>query len=252
MKWKLLLVCVATLAGGCLRTVSGPVPAQPTSTRPAPEHLRIVYAGSHYRQPDDFVARLEDRLGRELGRPIAIEVASERQDGHDPGWPPGVRLPENGDVTVLVRAIERFRCGTGPAAVALLSLMTAGLVPYLDGDSVTWRTEIYAGPGAPVDAFDLGVRWAEYGWLPLVPLKPLNMGWRWLHGDVDDEFLRIFPSHLHAHLDADHSPVASRSARRAMRVTTVVTATVATSPIASNEILGCADCDHVHFEMTGA
>ena len=64
------IVCAATLASGCLRTVSGPVRARVTASAAVPGQLRVVYAGRRLGQPDDFVARLEAGLGRELGRPI--------------------------------------------------------------------------------------------------------------------------------------------------------------------------------------
>jgi len=75
------IVCAATLASGCLRTVSGPVRARVTASAAVPGQLRVVYAGRRLGQPDDFVARLEAGLGRELGRPIPLGLTTWRFSG---------------------------------------------------------------------------------------------------------------------------------------------------------------------------
>jgi hypothetical protein len=208
-----VLSVAACLLSGCIHTVNGPGYAPRVDGETALAPVRVVYAGRHYEEPEDFVPRLEDALSRELGQRVAVERSEEAQSPGVTAWPPAIAGPRDGGLTVLIRAERRVRCGTGPAAMGALSVLTAGLVPYLDARAVPWIVETFAGPERHIGRFEFDVEGHDYGWLPLVPLVPLNLGWRWLHGGEHDYFVRVFPSHLHAELLADagaSAPIAAK------------------------------------------
>jgi hypothetical protein len=202
---------------GCIHTVSGPGRALTPLSAVTTAKLRVVYAGQHYAQPDDFISKLDSALSRELAQPVHVEAVSERQ--FRPvltRWPEGTAVPANGETTVVVRAVALWRCGTPAAAAIMFSAMTLGIFPFLDGDTIVWRTEIYNGPNLE-DQSEFKVDWGVYGWLPLVPFVPLNMAWRAIRGDKHDYFLRTFPSHVAAALArAEHALAADaqKDARR--------------------------------------
>jgi hypothetical protein len=198
---RMLLFVISMLLSGCIHTVSGPGYAQRPEGKLSLDHIRVVYAGKYYNQPQDFLSRLERTLVREFKSVVTVEQSPKPQFSTQPTqWPAEVSEPRVGELTVLICAQEHFHCGTGPFIIAMFSLMTLGIFPFADGDTLSWRIELYDGPQRELDHFDLEVRWSKYGWLPLVPLTPLNIAWRWLRGSEHDYFVRALPSHLHAHI----------------------------------------------------
>jgi len=142
---RLVVGVAVVLAVGCLHTASGPGPGSPTQ-QPASLPIRAIYAGQHRTEPDDLVPRLEHGLRRRFGDAAAIERGGAPQ-GLDSTWPADVDQPRDGELTVLVRAVDPFRCGTPAAAGLVLSAMTVGLVPFVDRDDTTWTVNVYDGPG---------------------------------------------------------------------------------------------------------
>lgn len=157
----------------------------------------MIYVGHHYGEPEDFELRLKSALSDAFGEAVELQYFPTARDIEELGtWPAGVSPPEEGKMTVLLRAPHRFRCGTGAMAMLTVSLFTAGIVPYLDGDSLLWSTEIFDGPDHRAGIFPFEVSWGRYGWLPLTPLVPLNIVWRQMRGGEHDYFLRVYPAHL--------------------------------------------------------
>lgn len=192
---------LAILLSGCLHTVSGPGRAARPASAANIDNLRVVYAGQHQGEPATFVASLGAEISDALGRPIEIERAHEQQVPEVMSrWPAGVAGPREGEETILIRAAIRMRCGT-PAQVGMVaSVLTLGLLPFLDGNETTWVIEVYGPSGTQVRRSEFQVRRNLYGWLPLVPFVPANVAWRAIRGDERDYFLRTYPSHLVAAL----------------------------------------------------
>ncbi len=197
---RVLACCLAMMLSGCIHTVSGPGrAARPKSV--SVDGLRIIYAGQHHAQPTTFINRLATATSRELGRPVAIEHADERQfPAAMERWPSGVVETRGGEDTILIRAAEHSRCGMPAAAAIMVSAMTLGLFPFVDGDEIAWVMETYDEAGRLQRRSEFQVQWHLYGWLPLIPFKPLNMAWRAVRGGEHDYFVRTFPSHLVAEL----------------------------------------------------
>jgi len=172
-----------------------------SAKEPASIAIRAVYAGRHRSEPDDLVPRVERGLRRRFDEAIAIEQSREPQ-GPASAWPADVGQPRDGELTVLVQAVDRIRCGVPAAAGFMLSAMTFGLVPFVDRDDTTWTVQVYDGPGQRIHQFDFDVRSGTIGWLPFVPLVPFNVAWRWIRGDEYDYFVRVFPDRLYDELGA--------------------------------------------------
>ena len=188
-------ICLlAALATGCLHTLGGPDYAEGAKKSFSAAKLRVVYAGGQWGEPEDFVARLEESLSRELGRPIEIERSPERVFWVLAGLEPDT-------VTVLIRPFPYFKCGNPVFAALLLSGMTLWLIPFVDSDESRWQTDIYTGSNR-TDMLDFEIEERTYAWPPLLPLVPFNAVWRDVRGDRFDYFLRVYPSHLHAKLAA--------------------------------------------------
>jgi hypothetical protein len=104
--------------------------------------------------------------------------------------------------TVLVELGRPTWCGTGAAANAMLSMVTLGLVPFLDFDRLVWSLTAYDADGhatRPV-TFSIDEHW--YFWTPLLPVVPVNRIWRWI-----DHAVRVFPGFVRQSLrEADQPP----------------------------------------------
>ena len=188
MARRRLVFAMLAFSTGCITTIRAP--AKPSSAgEEAFPRLRLVYVGYQSLEPPGFVPRLEDAL-----RHDGIEASVEQASRSLHGWPSDVPGPRMGESTVLVELSRPTRCGTGAAANAMLSMVTLGLVPFLDFDRLVWSLTAYDADGhatRPV-TFTIDEHW--YFWTPLLSLVPVNRVWRWIDGDRFDHAVHVFPA----------------------------------------------------------
>lgn len=160
--------------------------------------LRVVYFGRQELEPSDFVARL-GRAFERAGIDASLEHTSSDDviPHHQPrGWPSDVPGPRMGEMTVLVEPYHPTWCGTGAAASAMASMVTLGILPAFDFDTIVWRLTAYVGDGRAMGPVEISIEQNSYFWPPLLPLVPANRVWRWIDGDRFDHALRVFPAYL--------------------------------------------------------
>ncbi len=161
--------------------------------------IRVIYLGRTFDEPLSFLTQLQGAVSEALGRPVEIERYDQQIAYPLPSetsWPPDVPPIRSGEITLLILAPGPPKCGTPAAAGMMFTLATAGLFPFADEDTLRWDTEGFDEHGSRVMWFHFDVHRAVYGWLPLVPFKPLNMLWRYAKGDAYDQFIHVYPSHL--------------------------------------------------------
>ena len=200
-------VALILVLSGCIHTVTGPGYARTPIDAAAAAPTRVIYLGRHYSEPADFQSRLEGALTKAFASPVAVEYRPDiYQRPHSYQWPIGVEPPHPSQITVVIRAQTPFRCGTPAMAAAVFSVVTLGIVPFLDDDSLLWSTEIFSGPDARISMFPFEVRSNLYGWLPLLPFVPFNALWRAFRGDENTAFLRTYPSNLRLQISSGSDP----------------------------------------------